>query len=390
MNIRSITHSIQPICEQPFEVVEVKGRGHPDTICDLMCEHVSYDLLNFYKKEFGSALHYNLDKALLVGGAAQPKFGGGTILQPAKLYLGDRATSIFEGRRFEIGGIIESSINVWLSKKLRYLRLNENLNFYNEVRPASSSLEQVEKRRASNDTSVGVGSWPPTPLEQMAIGLESHLNSNAFKTKYPESGEDIKIMAVRNLDSVKIVVAVAMVDRFINSLEAYVQAKETLKTEILNYLEKNYGTFKFQIEVNTLDQYEQGESGLHLTVTGLSCENGDSGQVGRGNRVNGAISFLRPQTMEAWAGKNPITHVGKIYSFAALHLARKLCESLPEIRQADVYLVGQIGNPVDRPAHVFCDVISENQSLGSKIESVLLGEIEKKAMFENAHLMKVI
>lgn len=144
--------------------------------------------------------------------------------------------------------------------------------------------------------------------------------------------------------------------------------------------------FTFTVEINCLDVPERGEAGLHLTVTGSSCENGDSGQVGRGNRVNGLISFLRPQTMEAWAGKNPITHVGKIYSFAAQSLARRVCESLPETAQANVFLVGQIGSPVDQPAHVYCDVAVPSSCSGASfresVDRILFNEIERAEIFE--------
>ena len=63
--------------EAPFEVVERKGRGHPDTICDLLAEQVSHDLAQFYQRRCGRVLHYNVDKALLAGGRSEPHFGGG-------------------------------------------------------------------------------------------------------------------------------------------------------------------------------------------------------------------------------------------------------------------------------------------------------------------------
>ncbi len=99
MKIESLIHSGISVSQMPFEIVEIKGRGHPDTICDLICENVSRDLLTFYQKECGTPLHYNVDKALLVGGIATPKFGGGAIVEPARFYLGDRATEIFSDKK---------------------------------------------------------------------------------------------------------------------------------------------------------------------------------------------------------------------------------------------------------------------------------------------------
>lgn len=49
--------------KNPFDVVERKGLGHPDTICDLLTERISFDLANYYLKTCGNILHYNVDKA---------------------------------------------------------------------------------------------------------------------------------------------------------------------------------------------------------------------------------------------------------------------------------------------------------------------------------------
>lgn len=67
--------------------------------------------------------------------------------------------------------------------------------------------------------------------------------------------------------------------------------------------------------VNTADDPDSGY--VYLTVTGTSAESGDDGQAGRGNRANGLITPFRPMTLEAVAGKNPITHVGTLYNVLA-------------------------------------------------------------------------
>jgi S-adenosylmethionine synthetase len=385
MKVESLIQRGLAISQMPFEIVEIKGRGHPDTICDLICEQVSDDLSKFYETECGRPLHYNVDKALLVAGKASPRFGGGTIIEPVKFYLGDRAADSFDGRQLPLEEVVRKSIESWLSQNLRFLKLGSNLELYNELRPSSESLSAVEERAVSNDSSAGVGSWPPTPLEQAVIGLETHLNSSEFKSRHPETGEDIKIMATRHHNEVSMVCAIAMVDRSLDSVDDYVAAKRAVKEEIGLYLRQSKSQMNFEIAINCLDAPERKESGLYLTVTGLSCENADSGQVGRGNRVNNLISFLRPQTMEAWAGKNPISHVGRIYSFAARKLAKAVCESLPEASQVDVFIVGQAGSPVDRPSDVCCNVLSRRQgveaSLSQEAKRVIMGEIKKGDIF---------
>jgi S-adenosylmethionine synthetase len=393
MKVESFIHCGTAISQMPFEIVEIKGRGHPDTICDLICEQVSRDLLKFYKDECGHALHYNVDKALLVGGKAVPRFGGGSVTEPAKLYLGDRATDFFNGKKLDLSEVINSSVTAWLGENLRYLKLGSNLSLFSEIRSSSGSLSAVEERAVSNDTSVGVGSWPPSPLEKIVVALEGHLNSKDFKSRHPETGEDIKIMAIRTGHEVKIICAIAMVDRFISSLNEYLEKKISVASEIEFYLQQLESKMNFAVEVNCLDKPELGIEGLHLTVTGLSCENGDSGQVGRGNRVNKLISFLRPQTMEAWAGKNPVTHVGKIYSFAAQNLAKRICEAVPEVRQASLFLVGQIGAQVKSPAYVCCDLAvaeaCDGTSLSPDVNRVIQQELERADIFEIQNMRSI-
>jgi S-adenosylmethionine synthetase len=99
--------------------------------------------------------------------------------------------------------------------------------------------------------------------------------------------------------------------------------------------------------VNTADVESDGTA--YLTITGTSAECGDDGAVGRGNRVTGLITPFRPASLEAAAGKNPISHVGKLYNILALETAKAIVENVIGIRQAEVILLSQIGRPVDQP-----------------------------------------
>jgi S-adenosylmethionine synthetase len=57
---------------QRVEIVERKGLGHPDTICDLLSERLSVALSKYYLGQFGLILHHNVDKALLAAGRSSP------------------------------------------------------------------------------------------------------------------------------------------------------------------------------------------------------------------------------------------------------------------------------------------------------------------------------
>ncbi len=369
-----------------FEVVERKGLGHPDTICDLVAERVSYDLGHYYLKTCGRVLHYNVDKALLVGGTSKPRFGGGELVEFPKFYMGDRAVAFFDGRNLGIDNVIQASINSWLNENLRFLRLGENLVWKNEIRQGSATLNSVEDRGVSNDTSAGVGYWPLSDLEEITLSVEQYMNSPAFKAQHPVAGEDIKVMSMRRGEDIEIVLACAMVGKFITDVSDYTEKKASIVSDVKNFLSEKYSDqFRFSLALNTLDESSQGQDGLYLTVTGLSCENGDSGQVGRGNRVSGLISFMRPQSMEAWAGKNFKTHVGKIYNFAAQSLARIITENVPEISEATVTLVGKIGFPVNKPPYIYTDIktkAAHDSKIREKVLAVLKAEIDTGTVFQ--------
>ena len=127
------------------------------------------------------------------------------------------------------------------------------------------------------------------------------------------------------------------------------------------------------VAVNTADEPQTGSA--ILTVTGSSTEAGDDGSAGRGSRVNGLIPPNRPMTMESVAGKNPISHVGKLYNVLALLAARDIVEQVPGVAEIQIYILSQIGQPLDEPLVASASVIATNGSLSAsdqaEIEAIL-------------------
>ena len=103
-------------------------------------------------------------------------------------------------------------------------------------------------------------------------------------------------------------------------------------------------------------------------MLGTSAEDADSGQVGRGNRVNGLISMNRPIGTEAAAGKNPVSHVRKIYSMLAHKIAKDLYENIESVREVYVLLLSRIGTPIDRPQMATAQVLLKD---GRKIREIV-------------------
>ncbi|TAK40290.1 MAG: S-adenosylmethionine synthase, partial [Betaproteobacteria bacterium] len=163
---------------------------------------------------------------------------------------------------------------------------------------------------------------------------------------HPEIGEDVKVMGVRSGERIALTVACALVGRHVRDLAAYRALKSGIGA-IAQAAAGEASGLECVAAVNTADG--EDAASVYLTVTGLSAEAGDDGQVGRGNRVNGLITPYRPMSLEAAAGKNPVTHVGKLYNIAAHRLAQTLVAEIAGVTEARCLLVSRIGQPITQP-----------------------------------------
>lgn len=336
----------------PFEIVERKGLGHPDTLCDALVENLSSGLGRIYIERFGAILHHNVDKALLVGGAARPAFGGGELLEPIEIILAGRATREVRGGAIPVDDLAVELSRQWLAANLRHLDARRHVRIVPRIRATSPDLAALFLRRPragaplANDTSIGAGFAPLDPLERAVLAAERALSAEATRLAHPEIGEDIKVMGVRSGDGILLTVACALVGRHVRDLGDYGSKKARIG-EIAQAAARQASGLDCAAEVNTAD----GETAdaIYLTVSGLSAEAGDDGQVGRGNRVNGLITPYRPMSLEAAAGKNPVTHVGKLYNIAANRIAQAAVAEVAGVQEAECVLVSQIGRPVTQP-----------------------------------------
>lgn len=342
-----------PTFKKRFEIVERKGIGHPDTICDLVMNQVSIDLSKLYLKETGAIQHHNMDKALLVAGQSENNFGGGKIIKPMKMILGDRATFDIGERKLPIGDLAIQTAKEWFEKNLRFVN-DEHVEYQVEIGVTSKELQSIFENTSSfaaNDTSVLVGYAPFTETESIVLNTEQHINSKQFKDNFPESGEDVKVMGFRDANHVDLTIATAFVDKFISSENQYFQRKEEMLQEINEFLKKNY-SMEITANMNCLDSKNRGMSGLYLTVLGTSADSADSGQVGRGNMASRVISPSRPAGSEATAGKNPVSHIGKIYNALSFKIANEIHTKVSGLDEVCVWMYNVIGRPVNDPKAV--------------------------------------
>lgn len=348
-----------PVAQHQVEIVERKGIGHPDSICDAIMERVSIALSREYLQRFGRVLHHNIDKAFLVAGGAEIRLGGGAVTDPMRLIFGDRATSVANGEAVPVKRIAIDTARAWIREHLRFVDPDRHVDYDVQIKPGAPELVDIFLRGelTANDTSAAVGYAPLTPTEQVVLDVERLLNSRTFKERFPEVGEDIKVMGYRRGDELHLTAAAAFVDRYVDSEATYFRRKAELHEAIMARLAPTAGFSQIQVYLNTLDAPGRGIGGMYLTVTGTSAESGDSGQVGRGNKVNGVIALNRPMGTEAAAGKNPVSHVGKIYTIMTHQLANKIHHEVPGIQEIYVWLLSQIGAPIDQPKVAAAQVV---------------------------------
>jgi S-adenosylmethionine synthetase len=368
--VQSVIISALEIGDDHVEVVERKGLGHPDTICDALAETLSRNLCREYRNRFGDVLHHNVDKALLRGGRAASAFGGGAVLVPISIYLAGRAVTEVGSEALPIDEITVEGSRAWVRANLHALDADRHLRIHNLIRPGSQDLQALFSRRPqskvlANDTSVGLGYAPMSPLERLVLAAEKRINARDRGRVHPAWGEDIKIMGVRCGAAVRLTVACAMIGGYLSHLDDYLAEKAAVEAFVRD-LAIEHGFPQCSVSVNAADEPQTGA--IYLTVTGTSAEAGDDGQVGRGNRVNGLITPYRPMTLEAVAGKNPVSHVGKIYNVLAREIAETLVAKEPDIAAAQCILVSQIGAPVAEPALLHIKLATRDEAPVAQLE----------------------
>ncbi|AAL62946.1 S-adenosylmethionine synthetase [Pyrobaculum aerophilum str. IM2] len=374
-----------PVAKRLVEIVERKGQGHPDYIADGVAEWVSKYLSKYYLERFGVILHHNVDKTLVVGGQASPRFGGGEILQPIYILVSGRAT--YEVRTKEgvvkipLGPIVMQAARDWIKNHFRYLDPDVHVVIDYRIGQGSADLVGIYDLGVrgiplANDTSVGVGYAPLTPLEELVYKTERLLNSRDFKAKYPEVGEDVKVMGVRVGKEVKLTIATAMISRLVKDKSHYLSVKDDVKKAVEDLASKIAPEYSVEVTINAADKPEHGI--FYLTVTGTSAEHGDDGMTGRGNRANGLITPMRSMSLEAAAGKNPVSHVGKIYNVVAQKIADRIYKEVKDVIEVYVEIVSQIGKPINEPKILNIEIIKDGELTGevkNEVEAIAKEEL---------------
>ncbi len=377
-NIKIHKLASTPMNQRSLEYVERKGMGHPDSLMDGIVDNVSVEICKIYNEVVGFTLHHNVDKGLIIGGASEVGFGKGKITKKIEVIVTGRATSEYDGKKFKINDIANDAAKEYLQKNTRFLDIDNEVIFSSRVAAGSADLSNIFMRSKeaplANDTSFGVGYAPLSEVENLVLRTEKYLNSKEYKVKRPAVGEDIKIMGLREGEKIHLTVAIAFVAKFVNNINEYIDYKSAVTDDIIKYA-KRLTQKDISVDINHGDSI--GTNDVYITKSGLSCEAGDDGSVGRGNRVNGLITPFRYMSLEAAAGKNPISHVGKIYNVFANQLAGAIVEEhANDVEECRISVLSQIGRRISDPKNLSIDLIVSKGSDYAKLEKSVSGTAE--------------
>ncbi|MGB9987790.1 methionine adenosyltransferase [Salarchaeum japonicum] len=385
-NIRVRPIDRDAVEDEEVEIVERKGLGHPDSICDGIAERVSQALAQAYLDRVGKVLHYNTDETQLVAGSAAPAFGGGEVIEPIYVLIVGRATKKYEGKHIPVDAIALDAARDYLRETLPALDLETDVIVDVKLGEGSGDLQTVfgEEGKAvpmANDTSFGVGHAPLTETETLVHQTEYRLNTE-YHDENPALGQDVKVMGKREGDQIDLTVAAALVDEHVPDMDAYKSEVESIR-EYVTDLAAEHTDRDVTVHVNTADDYEDGS--IYLTTTGTSAEQGDDGSVGRGNRANGLITPNRSMSMEATSGKNPVNHIGKIYNLLSTEIAHDVVHKVDGIRDLRIRLLSQIGRPIDEPHVADAHLVTTEDTDIEEIE----GEVRERIDHHLEHVTDI-
>jgi S-adenosylmethionine synthetase len=266
MNDPIIMHSSRlPLADQMTEIVERKGLGHPDTICDAVMEQVSVELSQAYLKAFRRVLHFNADKAMLVAGQAACRFGGGSMISPMRLVMGDRATFEWGNKPVPVAEIAERAAYRWFRNHLPLVKPVKDLICQVELKPTSPELRSVAEQLGepiANDTSAVVGYAPLTPTERLVFQTEQYLNSPSFKKEWPDTGQDVKVLAVRTGREVDLTIAMPLLASRIRRESEYFSRKAAIAGRLQRFVRQKAGKdLSVRVGLNRLDSPGRASKG---------------------------------------------------------------------------------------------------------------------------------
>lgn len=391
------TNDKKNINEQEFEVVETKGKGHPDNICDTLAEKISANYSKYCVEHYGVILRHMIDKLSILGGGSKVYFGKGEMIAPIRLLINGRFTDRYKNEKIDYMKIVTETIKEYFKQLFplldtdKYLLIIDNTHhnegpgvvYNNDETSKNERIKFFEvtdekdfKRHNNhykcNDTSTTVSYYPMSDLEQTVLDIEQTLNSFEYKTDNPWVGNDIKVMGMRKHNKIEITSCIPLISLYVSDINDYKEKIVKLKLEIEKIVRNHFKDNELSIYLNTRDNYEKND--LYLTAIGSAVESGDEGSVGRGNRSRGVIPFCRNFSMEAACGKNPVYHTGKLFTAIGDRISKKIYDKYNV--ENVVYCTSKMGDEICNPWNVSVELNKEvSERVKEDINKIVQNEI---------------
>lgn len=406
------TNNKNDIDNQAFEIVETKGKGHPDNICDTLAEKISSNYSKYCIEKYGVILRHMIDKLSILGGGSIVYFGKSEMKAPIRLLVNGRFTDRYKEEKIDYMKIVEETIKTYFKELFplldvdNYLVIIDNTHHnegpgvvYNDDETTKNErkkffeviddndVEKHNNHNKCNDTSTTVSYYPMSKLEQTVLKIEQTLNSSEYKNNNPWVGNDIKVMGMRKNSVIEITSCIPLISLYVSDIEDYKKKIELLKSDVEKIVRMYFKDNETHIYLNTRDNYEKND--LYLTAIGSAIESGDEGAVGRGNRSRGVIPFSRNFSMEAACGKNPVYHTGKLFTAIGDIISKRIYDEF-QIENV-VYCTSKMGDEICDPWNVSVELNKEvSKEIKNYIDKIVQEEINNHSKITNDLINSVI
>jgi S-adenosylmethionine synthetase len=362
LEIAILETAARKIEDVPVEVVERKGKGHPDTLADRFAEKFVTEYVAWSRKAIGEQVNHWVDKCVLIGGESRNEFGASHMISPIRAMVIGKATRQVGDLTIPLADIATTAAHSTLRAGLVGFTAGDcqveicTNDYTGSGRPSSwyrpAAAPGPSPAGRSNDTVVCTAYAPHSATERLVIGVESYLTSGAYRESRPATGTDVKVLAIRRERTVSLVLCVPALPGQVASRADYDAFRDGIVSDVAGFVRNFGGPDLGDVRLNTRDSADA----VYMAHLGSAIATGDVGAVGRGNRINGVIAPGRPTHLEAPAGKNPIYHGGKV----ALVLAQCVADQVNALLGAEVQVsvVAENGQPLSTPTLVAVELTS--------------------------------
>ncbi len=370
------TSGAQDPNKRRFDIAERKGRGHPDSIADHLAYEFSLRYSQWCEDRVGRILNHWVDKTTCVGARARVGYGEVDIVDPIRILLIGKITRTFGKVDVPLERLLHDAVQEVFETVLTReaqdhysieilntagIAVDHDHSFY-EPGPNDDN-EAIRRGIVANDTMLAVGHSSRSYLLDLAETIET-----SFSNSHEAVGTDVKLMLTRSGNTVNVVAAVPVIPERVRNRNDYLTVLQVAEASTREALRPQLDKSSLKLghlQINTKDRH----GGAYLAPFGSSLGKGDVGAVGRGNRTFGGIEPYSSWTAEAPAGKNPLSHGGRIYPRVCTAIARYLGGELGQY--VDVGIHARNGDDLHDPALVIVRLSDQDGAAPAHIRALV-------------------